>query len=318
MPEVTMVMLLAFGGSVCLFLVLWILVSVYLSRRRAEAQRRIRPADDSDPTLVLNEYSDAPGGPTGLRRLYRQAAERMERTQLRLDVMEAAAITLFCGVVLAAIVFFWRYEEDEAWMAVPAFFLGAAVPLAFFAYRQRTWRRQLQDQLPDMLFLLSRSLRSGMSIDQSIQLLGDHGVAPLSREFARMHRQLDLGLSLPQVLQNTSSRLQLVDFRVFASVLSLHRSTGGSLPVIVDRLAMAVRDHNQMRGYYRSMTSLGRMAVTVSGLLIAVILFYLFFFQRDLSKHYFETASGLTLFLIGMSLQLLGLLLLWLFTRERE
>jgi Flp pilus assembly protein TadB len=32
------------------------------------------------------------------------------------------------------------------------------------------------------------------------------------------------------------------DFYVFSSVLSLHRTTGGNLPVLLDRLAVATRD----------------------------------------------------------------------------
>ena len=53
---------------------------------------------------------------------------------------------------LAGFVFVWRMET-EPWLALPAFFLGAGVPLAVFWWRQGQWRRTLQGQLPDTLFL---------------------------------------------------------------------------------------------------------------------------------------------------------------------
>ena len=320
MPELTATstLLLAFLGAASVFLVMWILVSLFLSRRRAEVERRVRPGEDSDPIILLDGPM-ADRGPFGSwRRLYRTAQEWLHRADLGLDLPEAAAITLFCGVVLAALVYFWRESEEEGWLAIPTFFIGAAIPLGVIAYRQRRWRLRLQDQLPDTLFLMSRSLRSGMSIDQSIQVIGDHGVAPLSREFSRMHRQLELGLSLPQVLQTTAERVRLTDFRVFSSVLSLHRTTGGNLPVVVDRLAQSTRDRNQLRGYYRTMTSLGRLGSVIAIILICVILFYMFFFLRDLAAHYFETAAGLTMFVIGMTLLLSGVVLLWYMSLEDE
>ncbi len=315
-------MLLAFLGAASVFLVMWMLVSWYLSSRQVEAQRRMRPAEDSDPTLLLNDLRGVGGRYSWWVRLKRTLHERLERTELRLEVAEAAAIVLFCGVVLGAIVFFWRYDtnpdDDESWMALPAFVVGAAIPLVFFLFRQKAWRRRVQDQLPDTIFLLARSLRAGMSIDQSIQVIGDHGVAPTSREFARMHRQLDLGLALPQVLQITADRVHLVDFSVFASVLSLHRLTGGNLPIIMDRLATTTREHNQLRAHYRTATSLGRYGNTIILCLVTFVLFYMAFYQRDMTEKYFETTAGMVMFGIGMTLEVVGLFLLFYLLGKEE
>jgi tight adherence protein B len=319
MPEIPLTTLFAvFVAAAMLFGVIWIAVSWWLERGRHRMAQRTRPADDSDPTILLDETYGRGARFPGWERFKRTAAERLERTELGLTPAEALAMTLFCGVVLAAVFFFWRYEAEESWMAIPAFLFGISVPLAFLAFRQRAWRRRLQDQLPDMLFLMSRSLRAGMSIDQSMAVLGNHGVAPLSREFARMHRQLDLGLAMHQVLRMAADRLRLVDFSVFASVLSLHRTTGGNLAVLMDRLAQTTRDHNQLRGHYRSTTALGR-ASTVLVLVMSVLLVsYLGFFHRDLAAHYFESLAGLTLFCVGVGLMVGAVILFYFFARTDD
>jgi tight adherence protein B len=169
-----------------------------------------------------------------------------------------------------------------------------------------------------MLFLMARSLRLGMSIDQSIGVLGEHGVAPLSREFARMYRQLELGLAIHQVLKISADRLRLVDFSVFASVLSLHRSTGGNLPVLMDRLAATTRDHNQLRGYYRTATSLGRYGNIVMFLLAGVTVAYLAFFQTEISSHYFDSVPGMTLFGIGVGLMIIAVIVYYFLVRRDD
>jgi Flp pilus assembly protein TadB len=318
MPPITTTTLFAvFLATALLFAAFWILATWWVNRSRVALRRRIGSPDDSDPTILLDEMVGGGRGPWWAR-LWHSLGERMERTELGFSAAEALAIILLCGGVLAAGFFFWRQDEGEAWLAIPAFLVGAAVPLGFFLWRQRSWRRRLQDQLPDMIFLMARSLRAGMSIDQSMGVMGKHGVAPLSREFARMHRQLELGLALPQVLKSEADRLNLVDFSVFASVLSLHRSTGGNLPVIMDRLAETTRDHNQMRGHYRTATALGRFSTAIIFALVSIVVFYLFFFERDLASRYFDSTTGLTLFLIGMGMQVLALVALMILLRRDE
>jgi tight adherence protein B len=308
-------LLAVFTGTALMFAAIWIFVSWWLQRSRSQVERL--QSGDSDPTLMLDNVYAHGGTTTWWGSVSRFFTDRLERTELGMSLPEAAAIVLFCGVILAAIFFFWRYEADESWMAIPAFIVGAALPLGYFIMRQRAWRRKMQDQLPDTLFLMARSLRAGLSIDQAVGVIGEHGVAPMSREFNRMHRQLELGLALNQVLRLTADRLGLVDFSVFASVLSLHRTTGGNLAVLMDRLAHTTRDHNQLRGHYRAATSLGRYGNIILFLMAGGLIAYLGFFQRDLAANYFDTTAGIVLFAIGLSL-LLGALVVLFFLVRRD
>jgi tight adherence protein B len=312
--EILVPFILIFAGVVVAFLAVWIIVSSIASRRRQHFERRMA-AGDSEPSLTLIEGV----GPQSLsQRMDTGFTTMISRTGLDLDSSLAMAIILFSGVILAAVMFVWRYEE-EPWLAIPGFLVGAAIPFIFFLWRQGVWRRTLQNQLPDALYLLARSIRAGRSIDQAFQLVGDQGVPPLSREFARMYRQMELGLSLTQVLQTTARRLNLIDFNVFASVLSPHRSTGGNLPVILDRLAAATRDRNQFEGQYRAATVLGRYSAAFICSLAAFILIYLFFFQREWAMRFFDISQGYTgvvLFTTAIMLELMGGMLLFWFLKH--
>lgn len=311
MPEeILFPFLMIFAGIVLAFLAAWVIISAVVRGRRQHFERRMA-AGDSEPSLTLIE---GVGPQTFTQRMDTGFNAMVSRTGLDMDSALAMAIIVFSGVIVGAFMFVWRYEE-EPWLAAPGFLVGAAIPFVFFLWRQGVWRRTLQSQLPDALYLLARSVRAGRSIDQAFQLVGDQGVPPLSKEFARMYRQMELGLSLGQVLQTTARRLNLVDFNVFASVLSLHRSTGGNLPLILDRLAAATRDRNQFEGQYRAATVLGRYSAAFICSIAVFILIYLFFFQRDWAMKFFDvsqTYTGLVLFCTALGLELLGgLLLVW-------
>lgn len=315
-PEVLVPFLAVFAATALVFLGVWSFLSARRARQREHLKHRLR---QEEPALIFDE-TVLSGPPRDFTRRVDRAFDTMiSRTGLDLDSHLALAIILFTGVLLASIVFVWRYQE-EPWLAIPAFFIGAAGPLAYFWYRQFRWRRTLQNQLPDSLFLVARSLRAGRSIDQAIHLVGEQGVAPLSREFARMGKQLDLGLNLAQVVRSEADRLGLLDFNVFASVVSLHRETGGNLPALLDRLAAGTRDRNQFEGQYRAATVLGRTSAAFIVGMVAVILLYLFFFQRPWAAQFFDTSQGylgVGLFAAAMLCEVAGLLLLlWLLRHD--
>jgi Flp pilus assembly protein TadB len=316
MSEEALIPFLAvFVGTGLLFIVGWYFTTARLARRRQRRERRLSGASDSDVDITLVDTLPGRRPATRAQRFDRWFAEVVAKTGLDMDTSLALALIVFSGVLPAVIVFIWRFDE-EPWLAVPTLFVGMAIPFVFFVWRQRVWRRTMQNQLPDVFFLLARSLRAGRSIDQSMQLVGEQGVPPLSREFARMSRQMELGLPLHEVLQLGAKRLQLVDFNVFSSVITLHRSTGGNLPLILDRLASATRDHNHFEGQYRAATVLGRYSAAFIFSLALFILFY-FFFQREMALRFFDSTTGIWLFSLAMAMEVLGLVwLFWLLRQE--
>jgi Flp pilus assembly protein TadB len=321
MPLETFIPLaLVFATVMVVFLGGWWLINRQLAKRREELRRRMSAGVDSDPALFLDDYVGKPAEPGFFGGMMSSFDRFIERTGLDLLPQTAFAIIVLAGAATALLVFIWRTGEDhfnETWLAIPAFFLGTLIPLVFFAWRVRVWRQSLKTQLPDVFYLIARSLRAGRSIDQAVQLVGEQGVPPLSKEFARIHRQLELGLALGPALRNAALRLNLVDFNVFASVVSLHRSTGGILPIILDRLASATRDHNHFDGQYRAATVLGRYSATFIAGIAAFILAYLFFYQRDWAMRFFESTNGIAVFFTAVAMEIIGAaLMFWLVRHE--
>jgi tight adherence protein B len=291
---------------------IWFAVSSARRYRQRQVDRRLAPDDEQAAAETRLFLASVPQG--GVAGWWRRL---IERTGLELDPMMALAIVILCGTLLGGGVFLWRIDI-EPWLGVPAFFLGAAVPVAFFLWRQGRWRRIQQAQLPDALFLLARSLRAGRSLEQAIQLVGEQGAPPLAREFSRMYRQIDLGIPMDRVVRGTAERLDFVDFNVFASVLGLHRGTGGNLPLLLDRLAITTRDRNQFEGQYRAATVLGRTSALFIAGMVCLILIYFFFFQRDWALRFFDTSEGyvgLALFCTAIGLEVGGLALMYFLLR---
>ena len=308
---------LAAFAMVALFIgAAWLFFATLAARKRQRLAGRLGEPRETEPEggLLAARLRQARSGD-----LVQSFRLLIERTGLEITPGSALLEMFVAGLILAVVAFFARMESGPLF-AVLAFLIGAAIPLVFFLWKQRRYLQNLQAQLPDALFLLARSLRAGRPLDHAFQLVGEYGAKPLSREFARMHQQLELGIPLDQVTHGAATRLGLVDFNVFASVVSLHRTTGGNLPVLLDRLAISTRDRVQFEGQYRATTVMGRYSAGFIGFLACVILIYFFFFQKELTVRFFDTSVGYTgvyLFATAIGLELAGVLLLfWLLKYE--
>lgn len=237
-----------------------------------------------------------------------QAFDRMvAETDLGLTRGTALGWMALVGLMVGGGVFL---GTDDAFLGAIGLAGGVCATLAVIATARAYYRRQLQDQLPEAFFLMARSLRAGLNLEQAIDLAGKQGVEPLAKEFRRCSEHLRLGLPLPEALRLTATRVRLLDFNIFTSFATLYRRIGGSMPALMDRLASTTRDRNQFRGQVRATTALGRL----SGLFVACAAPAIFIgyavWQPEYIRLFFTVPGGMTALGVALVLEVVGLI--WL------
>ena len=75
---------------------------------------------------------------------------------------------------------------------------------------------KFNEQLPEALEMLSRSLRAGHSIGAGFGLISQEMANPLAREFGRCYEEQNLGVSLETSLDSMAKRIPNLDLRFFA------------------------------------------------------------------------------------------------------
>ena len=116
-----------------------------------------------------------------------------------------------------------------------------------------------ESQFPMALDLLARAVRAGESFDQSLALVSEAADEPVGIELRRCTKQLEMGLPLPTCMRGLAQRLDLMDVRIFANAVAVHRDAGGSLPTVLERLAEMIRDRQSCHRQLRIVTGAGRM-----------------------------------------------------------
>ncbi len=199
------------------------------------------------------------------------------------------AFIALTGVALFTALYLWR---EELWLSILGLVVGLSIPLAVLWYLQSRYLNRLQQQLPDAIFLLARSLRAGLSFEQALDLVGEQGTMPLAAEFRRANGQIRLGLTIPSALLAMAQRVPLLDMNLLVSISTYYQSTGGNLPLLLDRLAAGARDRNQFRGQFFAATAQGRVTAVFLGLAPLVMLVGYALFEPEHVQTFFKSANG--------------------------
>lgn len=299
---------------------------LYLLFAGAGAAVRRAPADDG-PSLA--ELADP-----YLRAKRRRAGgmdeslDRMaEGTQFGLTGEGAGGLILIGAAVTALAVYVASFAPELAPLApfaevgaLLAGLLGGLFVFLVLVLFQNRRRRAIQEQLPDGLFQLSRSLRSGLNLPAALKETAAYVPSPLSGLFTRLNGALTLGESTRSAVRRVSDTARVTEFDLFCEVLALHSESGGNLPAMLDRLAASVRDRNQYRGYFRSVTTLARVSAYFVALAapVAFAVYWIFPDQRVMMKKFVAMPEGQTMLAIAVGLEVLGLVWITLLLRRQD
>lgn len=171
------------------------------------------------------------------------------------------------------------------------------------------WRRLLrfEQQFPMALDLLARAVRAGESFDQGLLLVGDASDDPVGPELKRCAKQLEMGLSMQTCMSGLAQRVDLMDVRIFANAVAVHRESGGNLSITLERLAEVIRDRQAYHRQLRSITGAGRMSTIVIAALGPLLFGYLFFVQPEYGTKLMDDPVGKWLLVAAVLLQVTGI-----------
>lgn len=167
--------------------------------------------------------------------------------------------------------------------AVPAFgnvlalavatLLGWWLPRFYVKRRQGRRLKAFNDNLADTITLIANALRAGASFLQAIEMVVRETQPPISTEFQRVIREVNLGLPFEQALNNMVRRVRSEDLELMATAINIQHQVGGNLAEILDSIAFTIRERIRIKGEIRVLTAQQRLSgYVVAGLPIFLIL----------------------------------------------
>jgi tight adherence protein B len=192
--------------------------------------------------------------------------------------------------------------------AVPIAVVLAVVVLLGQLKRRR--EEKFTEQMPDVLAMLSRSLRAGHSMNSAIELVGKEVADPAGELFKIAYEQQKLGLRILDTLANMTLRIESLDLRFFVTSISIHSEVGGNLAEVLDKLAETIRERLKIKRQVRVITAQGRLSGYVLGALPMVVFLGMTVLLPGYEEQLFKEKLGNYMLAGALSLQIIGFIVI--------
>jgi tight adherence protein B len=197
-------------------------------------------------------------------------AREIARADLKLKPSEYLAIWAgsIIGIPLLFIVFSLALPALRTPLALLiGAFIGFMLPRMWLGRRKAGRLNAFNKQLPDTITLLANALRAGSSFLQAVEMVVRESRPPISTEFQRVIREVNLGLPFEQAMENMVRRVRSDDLELMATAINIQHTVGGNLAEILDSIAFTIRERIRIKGEIRTLTAQQRLSGYVVGFL---------------------------------------------------
>ncbi len=99
----------------------------------------------------------------------------------------------------------------------------------------------LEEQLPDAVELMVRSLRVGHPFSSTVNIVAQEVADPLGSEFGIIADEFAYGMEITESLNKMAETIDMQDLRFLAVAVSIQQKSGGNLAEILEGLAKVIR-----------------------------------------------------------------------------
>lgn len=233
----------------------------------------------------------------------------LEQAGLKWSVARLVHACLGCFLAAFGIAWLFLPPQMTSLAFLPAL-LGSGLPLLVVARKRGARIHRFEEQFPESLEFVARSMRAGHGFSVSLEMIHREFQEPLAGEFRRTFEEHNLGMPLELALEKLGQRVPLLDVHFFVSAVMLQKRTGGNLAEILDKLAYIIRERFKLRGRIRAISAHGRMtgmALTCIPIGVAVLMFWV---NPDYVRFFFTEETGNYMMGGAVFLQIVGYLVI--------
>ncbi|MDD5343654.1 MAG: type II secretion system F family protein [Smithella sp.] len=219
-------------------------------------------------------------------------AKKMDLFLIQADISYPLGVFLLLSIVVALAGFLLVLIITKSFLlSLPGLVFGS-LPYYVLKIIKARRMKKFEEQLPDALDMIARSLRAGHALSGGLEMVGQEFPEPLGPEFARTVRQITFGVNLERALRNMSERVDCPDLKFLVVSVMIQRESGGNLGEIMENIGRIIRERFQLRGKIRTLAAEGKFSAIILIALPLLIALALFFINPDYIKELINDTKG--------------------------
>jgi len=216
-------------------------------------------------------------------------ATNLAQADLKLRPAEYVAAMVIAAFLLGF--FAWAIGGQNIISAMIGAVVGAMAPRMYMKRQQSKRLVTFGNQLPDMLNLVVNGLRAGYSTMQALEAVSKELPAPLSVEFARVVKEMQLGIGMEDSLNNLHRRIPSDDLDLIITAINVQREVGGNLAEILDTISYTIRERIKIKGEIKVLVSQVIYSGRFLAMLPLILMALLWFANREYLMTFFKPGN---------------------------
>ena len=178
-------------------------------------------------------------------------------------------------IIISSFIKLFKFELLNYYEMLISFIVGFYVFDLINFYKYKIYRKNLENDMLQAIIIMNNSFKSGMSIVQAIDMVGNQLNGAIAIEFSKMSLELSYGLELEEVFRRFSNRVNIEEAVYLTSSLSVINKTGGNIIKVFNSIEKTLFNRKKLRLELKSLTGssrlIMRMLIIVPILFIAVV-----------------------------------------------
>jgi tight adherence protein B len=246
-----------------------------------------------------------------VEKVFRQGTlQNLQRTLFQADIYTGLPRFINIVIVCAGVGFLSGWYFRSLWLQLALGLGCGCLPFLYLNYRKQRKARLIEQQMPDAMELLARSLRAGHTLPSAVNLAALEILPPLGSELRLAHEEQRLGLSMPEALEHMAARATSKDLRYFVSAINIQHEVGGNLAEVMENIGSLIRDRLNLKAKVRALSSHVRLSATIVTVLPFALFFYLYKTTPDYMRVLVADPKGQKLLMFGLVLIALGAIIM--------
>jgi tight adherence protein B len=200
-------------------------------------------------------------------------------------------------------------------MSVASAAVGLLIPMIIIKQLEAARRRKFASQLVDGLMILSSSLKAGLSLMQAFESLVEEMSAPISQEFSLVVRQMQMGVSLEEAINNLKKRMKVEELDMVVTAMLVARETGGDLTTTFTRVIYTIQERNKLIGRVNALCIQGKLQGIIMSALPVVFGIFVYKVTPDFFDIFLKDNFGRMLFGYAIISEILGVIFIAKFSK---
>lgn len=224
-----------------------------------------------------------------------------------IDVLQLIVYSLI--IYIFSLIFLFHFGLSLLFDSIFALFL-CILPTGWLCIKEQNRQVKLENQLPDILDFIARSMQAGHDFNSALRLAAQESPNPISDEFQTVFDEVNFGGSMHASMQSLSKRINCSEIKYFATAVLINREIGGDIANLLSSVATLIRERLTFRNTIYAMTAEGRVSALILGVMPFVLGGLIFIIRPEFVSILWTDETGRQMLL--SALLLIGIGFFWM------